>query len=171
MKTADYLMTQKGWLDKYEAPGDSERLKQFVTDKWKASPALEHYADTYLPKTSIDLGPFILLSAERIEKENNWDDGEVLSRLGLLEIGGTVGADYLFMLVDTGQVLFLDVSDIPTADMRESNDDSTEIEEFSVSEWLGELTAGDLASHRLAGVFESFADFDEAFLAWHQASG
>ena len=48
MKTAEYLFTERGW-QKYDAPGDSARLKQFVTDKWKGSVALEQYAETYLP--------------------------------------------------------------------------------------------------------------------------
>ncbi|MBT8038199.1 MAG: hypothetical protein KJO21_11700 [Verrucomicrobiae bacterium] len=169
MKTAKYLATQGGW-QKYEAPGDSAWLKQFVADKWKASAAVEHYADTYLPKSSVDLGPFVLLSAEDIKKGNHfWDDGELLSRFGLLLIGDTVGCEYLFMLADTGRVIILDRPEIPDSEHREYFYGSAKIEEFDFARWLSEEKGAATEEYPIgAGDFASFAEFDEALLDWHQ---
>ena len=169
MKTAEYLFTERGW-QKYDAPGDSARLKQFVTDKWKGSVALEQYAETYLPMSSIDLGPFILLSAEGIEKENHFlDDSELLSRFGLLLIGDTVGCEYLFMLVDTGRVIILDRSEIPDAEHREYFHNCAEIEEFDFARWLNEEKQAATEEYPIGtGDFASFAEFDDALLEWHQ---
>ena len=170
MKTTDLLKAQKDNWDKYKAPGDSARLKKFVADKWKTSAALEHYADTYLPKSSVDLGPFVLLSAERIESANDWDDGELLSHFGLLEIGGTVSTSYLFMLIDTGQVFVLDVYDIPVEDMRDGLFESERLEDFEVDKWIAYCEENREIGMKGPQMFGSFAEFDEALLAWHQES-
>ena len=170
MKTAEYLATLGGW-QKYEAPGDSARLKKFVADKWRTSPALEHYADTYLPKSSVDLGPFILRSAESIEEDDYWNSGEygeLLPRFGLLLIGDTVGSEFLFMQVDTGRVVILDRISIPIAEMREMRLGSAESEEFNLDRWLTEWADMDEEHPIGTGDFTSFAEFDEALLEWHQ---
>jgi hypothetical protein len=172
MKTSEYLIST-GWCDGcdvYEAPGDSSRLKQYVADKWKASTALNDYADTFLPKRSFDFGPLILLSAEDIEEQNaTWDDGALLSNFGLLPIGSSAGDDCLFMVVDTGQILFLDLSQVPVEDMRENHLGSTAIEDFDVEQWIAECgEEADEDDGELYGVFASFAEFDESLMAWHQ---
>jgi hypothetical protein len=103
-----------------------------------------------------------------LKRNATWDGGDLLSKIGLLEIGSTTGSDYLFMIVDTGQILFIDVSDIPTADMREVNCESTKIEDFDIEQWISECEENGEDSLIGVAVFGSFAEFDDAFLAWHQ---
>jgi len=172
MKTAEYLASLHAGWNKYQAPGDSERLIQFVAGQWKTSPALEDYARTYLPKKSVDLGPIELLPAERIEENSDyWDDGELFTHFGLLEIGGTVGCYYLFMLIDTGQVFILDAYDIPTEDHRDAPCyTEPDIDKFDIQEWINYCEKERAEGFNSPRMFESFEAFDEFLLAWHQES-